>query len=137
MCKGGNVNNKELLDAAKQVSKNAYAKYSDFQVGACALYESGKTYTGCNVENASYGLCLCAERNAISTAIAQGETSRLTAVAIFSPKTKLCWPCGACRQWFSEFEQGQIIKVILEGKDGNPVEYSIDDVIPNRFELIK
>ena len=131
------VNNEQLLKAAKEASENAFAKYSNFQVGACALYESGKSYKGCNVENASYGLCLCAERNAMSTAIAAGEKSRLKAVAIYSPKTKMCWPCGACRQWFSEFEEGQNIKIILEGKDGNPVEYSIDDVIPNRFELVQ
>lgn len=126
-----------LLGEAKEASKNAYAKYSNFQVGACALYESGNTYRGCNVENGSYPLCLCAERNAMSSAIAQGEKSRLKAVAIYSPKTKLCWPCGACRQWFSEFEEGQNIKIILEGKDGSAVEYSIDDVIPNRFELVQ
>lgn len=131
------VNNEELLQLAKEASQNAYAKYSNFQVGACAIYESGKTYKGCNVENGSFPLCLCAERNAMSTAIASGEKTKLKAVAIYSPKTKLCWPCGACRQWFSEFEQGQNIKIILEGKDGSAVEYSIDDVIPNRFELIQ
>lgn len=131
------MDNEALLEMAKEASKNAYAKYSNFQVGACAIYESGNTYKGCNVENASYGLCLCAERNAMSTAIAQGEKSRLLAVAIYSPKTKLCWPCGACRQWFSEFESGQNIKIILEGKDGKAVEFSIDDVIPNRFELVQ
>lgn len=130
------MENKELLEKAKEASKNAFAKYSDFQVGACAIYESGKYYLGCNVENASYGLCLCAERNAMSTAIAAGEKSRLKAVAIYSPKTKLCWPCGACRQWFSEFEEGQNIKVVLEDKDGNPVEYPIDEIIPHRFELV-
>lgn len=130
------MNNEELLQEAREASKNAYAKYSDFQVGACALYENGNKYRGCNVENGSYGLCLCAERNAISTAIAAGEKSKLKAVAIYSPKTKLCWPCGACRQWFSEFEQGQNIKIILENKDNIAIEFSIDEIIPNRFELI-
>ena len=131
------MNNEELLGLAKEASKNAYAKYSNFQVGACALYDSGNTYKGCNVENASYGLCLCAERNAMSTAIAAGEKGQLKAVAIYSPKTKLCWPCGACRQWFSEFENGQNIKVILEDKDGKAVEFPIDEIIPHRFELIQ
>ena len=59
------MNNEELLNEAKEASKNAYAKYSNFHVGACALYDSGNSYRGCNVENGSYGLCLCAERNAI------------------------------------------------------------------------
>ena len=131
------MDNSKLLEMAKEASKNAFAKYSDFQVGACALYDSENTYKGCNVENASYGLCLCAERNAMSTAIAAGEKGKLLAVAIYSPKTKLCWPCGACRQWFSEFEEGQNIKIVLEDRNGQPVEYSIDDVIPNRFELVR
>ncbi len=131
------LNNEELLEAAKEASKNAFAKYSDFQVGACAIYESGNSYKGCNVENGSYGLCLCAERNAMSTAIATGEKSKLLKVAIYSPKTKLCWPCGACRQWFSEFEEGQNIKIILEGKDGKAVEFGIDDIMPHRFELVR
>ena len=82
------MNNEELLNLAKEASKNAFAKYSNFQVGACAIYESGNYYKGCNVENGSYPLCLCAERNAMSTAIAAGEKSRLKAVAIYSPKTK-------------------------------------------------
>ena len=128
--------NEELLQLAKDVAQKAYCPYSKFAVGACALYESGNYYTGCNVENGSYGLCLCAERNAMSTAIASGEKSKLKAVAIYSPNTKLCWPCGACRQWFSEFEQGQNIKIILENVDGNSIEYSIDEIMPHRFELI-
>ena len=130
------MNNTELLMQAKKVSENADAKYSKFKVGACVLYESGNTYIGCNVENGSYGLCLCAERNAISTAIASGEKSNLLSVAIYSPNTKLCWPCGACRQWFSEFENGQNIKVVLENKNGEAVEFSIDEIMPHRFELI-
>lgn len=130
------MDNEKLLEMAKEVSKRAYAVYSKFHVGACALYDSGNTYQGCNVENGSYGLCLCAERNAMSTAIAAGEKGTLKAVAIYSPNTKLCWPCGACRQWFSEFEKGQNIKIILENKDGKAIEYSIDEIMPHRFELI-
>ena len=62
-----------LLKKAKEISNNSYSPYSKFAVGACVQFESGKIYTGCNVENGSYGLSLCAERNAISTAIADGE----------------------------------------------------------------
>ena len=108
---------KSLIEEAKKVSKNAYAPYSKFQVGACALFESGNIYTGCNVENGSYGLSLCAERNAISTAIAAGETSNLIKIAIFSPNSKKCYPCGACRQWLQEFEKGQNIQVLIDGEE--------------------
>ncbi len=98
-----NIDYKLLLQKAKEVSKFAYIPYSKFDVGACVLYESGNIYTGCNVENASYGLSLCAERNAISTAIASGEITKPVAVAIYSSKAKQCVPCGACRQWIFEF----------------------------------
>ena len=97
--------NEEILSIAKEAAKNSYSPYSRFPVGACALYESGNTYIGCNIENSSYGLTLCAERNAISNAIASGETSKLLKVAIYSPNSKKCFPCGACRQWMREFEK--------------------------------
>lgn len=126
---------KELLELAKQASENAYSPYSKFEVGACALYESGNYYLGCNVENASYGLTLCAERNAISNAIAAGEKSTLVKLAIYSPKTKLCWPCGACRQWIFEFENGQHTKVVLENEDSTPVSYCINELLPHNFKL--
>ena len=70
------LDNFELLELAKQACENAYAQYSNFYVGACALYDSGNYYLGCNVENASYGLTLCAERNAISNAVASGEKGK-------------------------------------------------------------
>ena len=74
-----------LLSQAIQASENSYSPYSEFSVGASVLYESGNVYTGCNVENASYGLSLCAERCAISSAISSGEKSKIKAIAIYSP----------------------------------------------------
>ena len=127
--------NEELLEFARQVSQKAYCKYSNFAVGACALYESGNIYVGCNVENSSYGLALCAERNAISTAIAQGETTKLIKIAIYSPNTTNCFPCGACRQWLCEFEEGQNIQVILEDENKDIICYSINDMLPFSFKL--
>lgn len=127
--------NEELLDLAKEVSQKAYIPYSKFPVGACALYESGNTYVGCNVENSSYGLALCAERNAISTAIASGETSKLLKIAIYSPNSKKCYPCGACRQWLQEFEKGQNIQVLLENDDNSILIHSVNELIPYSFEL--
>ncbi len=131
------MNEVELLNLAREASKNAYCTYSDFPVGACALYESGKYYLGCNVENSSYGLSLCAERNAISTAIAQGEKSKLKYVAIYSPKTTKCFPCGACRQWFAEFPSTDDFKVILENENNTITTYSLEELLPNSFNLIR
>lgn len=128
--------NEELLQIAREVAKKAYCPYSNFQVGACVLFESGQEYVGCNIENASYGLSLCAERNAISTAIANGETSRLIKVAIFSPKSSKCFPCGACRQWIQEFAKGYNTEIILEDENGNCCSYYIDEILPYSFNLI-
>lgn len=121
---------KELIEIAKQASKNSYSPYSNFPVGACVLYESGNIYKGANVENASYGLALCAERNAISTAIAQGEKTKIKAVAIYSPKQKLCMPCGACRQWICEFAVDENTKIILEEKT-----LTLGEVFPHSFKF--
>ncbi len=126
---------KLLLEKAKEASKNSYSPYSKFAVGACVMFESGKLYTGCNVENASYGLSLCAERNAISTAIASGETTGITAIAIYSPNTEICSPCGACRQWIYELKSEQGAKIILADKDFQPVVYTIDELLPLGFML--
>ncbi len=128
--------NQELLKQAKEASKKAYCKYSNFPVGACALFESGKSYNGCNVENSSYGLALCAERNALSTAIENGETSKLVKIAIYSPKSVKCFPCGACRQWIMEFAKGYNTEIILEDETGNCCSYFISELLPYEFQLI-
>ena len=130
------ITNEELMNIAKEASKNAYCPYSKFSVGACLLYENGNTYSGCNVENSSYGLSLCAERNAISTAIASGETSKISKIAIYSPKSAKCYPCGACRQWLQEFEKGQDIQILLEDENGEILEYGINELLPHSFNLI-
>ena len=126
--------NEELLQIAKEVAQKAYCPYSNFAVGACALYESGNYYSGCNVENSSYGLGICAERNAISTAVAAGENSKLIKIAIYSPKTTECTPCGACRQWLQEFEQGQNIQIILEKENNSLIVYSLSELLPHSFK---
>lgn len=126
---------KEMLENAKAVSENSYSPYSNFPVGACALFESMKTYTGTNVENASYGLTFCAERNAIAKAIASGEKSKLVAIAVYSPKTQLCFPCGGCRQWISEFAKDRDAKIILEDKNHEPKIFTLDELMPHAFDL--
>ncbi len=130
----GMISDTELLKNAHLAFENAYAPYSKFEVGACALFESGKCYSGCNVENASFGLSLCAERNAISNAIAAGEKTKLVKIAIVSKQTAFCFPCGACRQWFSEFCSPDF-QVIVEDENKNPVLYSMKEILPNSFKL--
>ena len=129
------TNKEELLELAKKASENAYVPYSEFKVGACILYESGKYYSGCNVENASYGLTLCAERTAIASAIVSGEKTKPVMIAIYSPNTKLCYPCGACRQWIWEFEDNQHTKIIMEGEDSEVISYCINELLPHNFKL--
>lgn len=123
----------ELLKLACDAAQNAYAPYSKFRVGACALYDDGSVYTGCNVENASYGLSLCAERNAISNAIADGKHKGLVAIAIQGLDVDELYPCGACRQWIMEFSKE--VRIILLGKNGNIIETSIKELLPHCFEL--
>lgn len=124
---------KDLLKKAQEVSKNAYAKYSNFSVGACVLAESGKTYVGCNIENASYGATSCAERNAIFSAISQGEKSIL-AVAVYSPNMENCAPCGICRQVIFEFQKDKEVEVVTQIGDGYKV-YKINELLPEGFIL--
>lgn len=126
----------KLLLKAKRASENAYAPYSNYHVGACVLFESGNEYTGCNVENSSYGLSICAERNAISTAIANGEKGKIRVIAIDCDDDKhIFMPCGACRQWLVGFGTTPDFKAVLYDKKGGIIEFSIDELLPNNFYL--
>lgn len=124
---------KTLMEKAIEASKNAYNRYSNFAVGACVLTENDKIYKGCNFENASFGLSICAERNAIGSAIADGER-KIKAIAIYSPNTDNCYPCGACRQVLHEFKSDNGIDVIL--KQGEELNIrTIDELLPEGFNL--
>lgn len=125
---------KELLNKAKEVSKNAYVPYSKFKVGACVLTEDGSTFCGCNFENASYGLTICAERNAIGTAVANGHT-KIKAIAIYSPNEDNCAPCGACRQVMTEFRVDNDDMDIITEVNGEPVIYKLSYLMPESFKL--
>lgn len=128
------MTNEELMQLAKEVSKNAYVQYSHFPVGACILTENGKVYKGCNFENSSYGLTICAERNATGSAIADGEKV-FKAIAIYSPKMKKCFPCGACRQVLSEFQANEGLDVVLEDENDGLIVYKLNEIFPEGFKL--
>jgi len=119
----------ELMKEAAAASKKAYAPYSKFRVGAAVLADDGKIYTGVNVENRSYGLTSCAERNAIFYAISQGM-KKIKAVAIYSPNSeKILSPCGACRQVITEFSTPATV-VISSDKNFNTLETLVDMLYP-------
>lgn len=122
----------ELLAQAKEAATRAYAPYSGFPVGAAIETAGGQTMLGCNVENASYGLTVCAERNAVFAAIAAAGPIRLRAVAIFSPQARPCPPCGACRQVLAEFG-GDDLPIIMEGEDGAPQVSTLGALLPDAF----
>lgn len=127
------MNYEEMIKLAEEASKNAYAPYSKFAVGACILTENDKVFTGCNFENSSYGLAICAERNAVGTAITSGE-KKIKAVAIYSPNMDNCTPCGACRQVLNEFKSDKGIDIIV--KIGSNIKvYTIDELLPESFNL--
>lgn len=97
-----------LLEAARQVRKSAHAPYSGFHVGAALLVEDGRIFVGCNVENASYGLGVCAERNAVAAAIAAGAGD-IRAIAVVTSADPPASPCGACRQVLAEFGDFEVL----------------------------
>jgi cytidine deaminase len=120
-----------VMEAAREASKSAYAPYSNFRVGAAILTEGGAIHAGCNVENASYGLAICAERNAATAmAFATPEDRGIRLVAVFSPEASPCFPCGACRQVLREFGCRE---VIVEETSGNLRRYPFEEILPHAF----
>lgn len=126
------MDNKTLIEEAKKAMKNAYAPYSKFKVGAAVLGKSGKVYTGCNIENASFGATNCAERTAIFKGVSEGERE-FDKIAIVSSSSDLTFPCGICRQVMAEFmPEGT---VVLESNDGEITEFSVSSLLPSSFKL--
>ena len=127
------INYNDMLKKAREMSKYSYSPYSKFAVGACVLTSTGKIYTGCNFENSSFGMTICAERNAIGSAITDGER-KIKAVAIYSPNMKNCTPCGACRQVMSEFISDDGLDIVVEAENGIKI-YKLDQLLPEIFGL--
>ncbi len=121
-----------LIESALQVRNRAYAPYSQFRVGAAVLTDDGSVFTGCNVENASYGLCLCAERAAICSAVAAGHQEFKIIVVAATP---LASPCGACRQFLFEFgDQIEVVSVDADQPHDTKTWLS-RDLLPDGFRL--
>ena len=130
------VNRAELIQAALNAQKNSYAPYSKFNVGAAVLCDSGKIYTGTNVENASYPAGLCAERTAIFHAIAEGE-KQICAIAIVGglnfTANDYCAPCGMCRQVMREFAVPKEFLIIMAKSPTDYVEKTLEELLPMSF----
>jgi cytidine deaminase len=120
----------QLAHSARSVQQHAYAPASRFRVGAAVLADDGRIFSGCNVENASYGLTICAERAAVFTAVANGVRA-IRAVAVVTDLVDPARPCGACRQVLAEF--GPSMQVVLLGSAGAQLVTSLERLLPDPF----
>ncbi|MBE6589271.1 MAG: cytidine deaminase [Ruminococcaceae bacterium] len=124
-----------LIKKAYEASERAYAPYSEFCVGAALLTASGRVFTGCNVENASYGATNCAERTALFKAVSEGERA-FSAIAVVGRKRggeeQLCPPCGICRQVLAEFCNKDFLILLTNGKETE--RYTLEELLPHSFD---
>lgn len=122
---------KRLIQKAEEAREKAIARYSNFRVGAALLSKDGKIYTGCNIENPSLTLGVCAERVALYKALSEGAKS-FDAIAVVSNEETYCSPCGSCRQLLWEFSPG--LKVILMDREAGPMVKNIGELLPAVFD---
>ena len=122
----------QLINLAIQAREKAYSPYSNFKVGAAVLFEDGEIYTGCNIENASFGATICAERTAIFTAVSKGNT-KLKAIALIGDLNGYTYPCGMCRQVMSEFAENGDIKVYIVKNETDYLVKTLDELMPGSF----
>jgi cytidine deaminase len=122
----------ELVAAARDAAVRAYCGYSNFPVGAALMTDDGRIFSGCNVENASYGLSMCAERSAIFSAVGAGAR-KVAAIVVYTPTPSPVTPCGACRQVLSEF--GRDADVICACASGERLNFKVSDLLPHGFTL--
>ena len=124
-------NSESLIEAAKKARLQSVAPFSNFLVGAAIRTEDGKVYTGCNVESASYGLTVCAERVAIWKALSEGER-KFSELAVVADTESLTPPCGTCRQIIWEFARGA--KIVFANLEGTTEKFEIKDLLPRAFD---
>jgi cytidine deaminase len=122
----------KLIAAAENVRQNAYAKFSGFEVGAALLTKSGNIITGCNVENSSFSLTICAERAAVFKAVSEGHTD-FKAIAVLSQSRPPARPCGACRQVLFQFNPN--LEILCVNTAGDRDEFILSDLLPEGFRL--
>jgi cytidine deaminase len=125
------VNIDQLIEEAKKAREKAYVPYSKFGVGAALLTADGKVYHGCNIENAAYSMCNCAERTALFKAYSEGDTD-FQLLAVVADTDRPCSPCGACRQVISEL-CSKDMKVVLTNLKGDILETTVEDLLPGAF----
>ncbi len=129
----------ELIEKAKEARKRAYSPYSEFTVGAALLCKNGKVYTGCNIENASYGATICAERTAFFKAVSEGEGDFEAIAIVGAPADKpidFCPPCGMCRQVMTEFCDMDRFKVVLSNGSEEKI-FTLRELMPYSFDNLK
>lgn len=126
------ISDAELIAMAKAARSWAHAPYSNFSVGAALLSSDGRAFTGCNVENSTYGLSMCAERVAIFKAVSEGA-HEIARVAVVTDHDHIAPPCGCCRQMIWEFSSGNT-EVILANLSGDVRKYRITDLLPEAFD---
>ena len=120
-----------LVDLAFTMLERAYVPYSHFPVGAALLCADGAVFTGCNVENAAYGSCICAERTALVKAVSEGHRDDFVKLAVVGRGEDYCWPCGACRQMLYEFAPE--LTVLVARGDGDFVRMALSELLPHGF----
>ena len=131
--KGADVDLATMIEAAQKAANNAYAPYSNFRVGAAILTGKGALHTGCNVENASHGLAICAERSAaVAMALADPDDRTIRLIVVSSPNAAPCFPCGACRQFLREFGCEEIAVEDPAELDGVR-RYPFEEMLPHSF----
>jgi len=122
---------RDLIDRAKAAARRAYCPYSRFPVGAAIITESGTVFTGCNVENASYGLTICAERNAVFHMVAAVGETNFDVIVVYTPTQNPTAPCGACRQVLNEFNPAAEVYCVCDGPD--VIRSTVRELLPSAF----
>ena len=122
---------RKLYELAKEATKNSFAPFSQFHVGAALLADDGRIFTGCNVENSSYGVTICAERTALVKAVSEGHRDDWVRLAVVGNSADYCWPCGSCRQMLYEFCPQ--LEVLVARGDHAFVKLTLSDLLPHGF----